>query len=297
MTDEAFTDRHESMEAEERKRFRNFITYPPVRRGRLSRESESNTLDTFSPDCSLNETSFQTDGASCLSYIHEERRRSGSTSRKSTTFDDYIKEYDYNDMEYMDPWPARQFPLPEDVYEEMKIEQNRASSTRNTYRRPRTVKVQDDPSMEFISPDFEQLDSVTFAASPAPSGTSTSTCDDDNDPEWNESRGDRRSSISMKHSKRWRTASWVLNKFDELIINSFVAKDLVITLEMGESTRWLVGVVTLIEENHFLNVIMIEWMLRTVNLKLSLERDKKENENLKQSLGRDKRKKKLKQKM
>lgn len=201
MTDEAFIDRHESMEAEERKRFRNFITYPPVRRGRLSRESESNTLDTFSPDCNLNEIPLQTDGASYLSFIHEERRRSGSTSRKSTTFDD-LKDYEYYDMEHTDPWPARLFPLPEDVYEEMKIEQNQISSTRNRYRRPRTVKVQDDPSMEFISPDFEQLDSVTFAASPAPSGTSTSTCEDDNDPEWNENRGDRRSSISMKHSKR-----------------------------------------------------------------------------------------------
>ncbi|XP_045207294.2 KAT8 regulatory NSL complex subunit 1-like isoform X2 [Mercenaria mercenaria] len=203
MTDDTFADRHETMEAEERKRFRNFITYPPVRRGRLSRESESNTLETFSPECSLNEASFQTDSAGCLSYIHEERRRSGSTSRRSNTFDDSVREYDsYNDYEYMEPWPARQFPIPEDVYEEMKIEQNRVSSTRNTYRRPRTVKVQDDPSMEFISPDFEPLDSATFAASPAPSGTSTSTCDDENDPEWNENRGDRRSSISMKHSKR-----------------------------------------------------------------------------------------------
>lgn len=193
--------RHELQEAEERKRFRNFITYPPVRRGRLSRESESNTLETFSPDCSLNEATFQTDGISIIR--EDERRRSGSTSRRSTLLDDCIREYDfYTDMEYMEPWPARQFPLPEEMYEEMKIEQNHSSLTRNRYRRPRTVKVQDDPSMEFISPDLEMLDAVTFAASPAPSGTSTSTCDDENDPEWNESRGDRRSSISMKHSKR-----------------------------------------------------------------------------------------------
>lgn len=205
MTDETFSQRHELMEASERKRFRSFVTYPPVRRTRLSRESESNILETFSPECSLSDAHFQTDSSGIVYSVSrdEERRRSGSTSRRTSSLEEYIREYDiYNELQCLDPWTVRQFPLPEDTYEQMKIEQNRAGVTRNTYRRPRTVKVQEDPSMEFISPDFEPLDSASIAASPAASGDSTSTCDDENDPEWNENRGDRRSSISMKHSKR-----------------------------------------------------------------------------------------------
>ncbi|KAL4228746.1 histone H4-K16 acetylation [Mactra antiquata] len=204
LSDEKFTSRHESMELEERKRFRNFVTYPPVRRSRLSRESESNTLDTLSPDCSLNEASLQTEHSSIQfgNGNFEERRRSGSTSRRAGSVDDYLREYDFYDDEYSDPWQPRQFPLSDETYAVMLVEQSHKTPTRHMYRRPRTVKVQDDPSMEFVSPEFEAMDTSSIVPSPAGSGDSTSTCDDDNDPEWNESKGDRRSSVSMRHTHR-----------------------------------------------------------------------------------------------
>lgn len=192
------------MELEERKRFRNFVTYPPVRRSRLSRESESNTIDTLSPDCSLNEASFQSEHSGVQLGVGgpEERRRSGSTSRRTGSFEDYLKDYDYYDDEYSEPWPPRQFPLSDETYAVMLVEQNHKAPTRNTYRRPRTVKVQDDPSMEFVSPEFDSIESTSMLPSPAPSGDSTSTCEDDNDPEWSETKGDRRSSVSMRHANR-----------------------------------------------------------------------------------------------
>lgn len=200
LTDETFSQRHDALEIEERKRIRNYITYPPVRRSRMSRESESNTLDTFSPESSLNEASFASEGVGLI--LGEERRRSGSTSRRAGYFDDYLRDYDSEEGMCFEPWPERQFPLAEETYEQMKLEQSKVGPTRNTYRRPRTVKVQDDPSMEFISPEgFEQEDSSVMPGFPYPSEGSMSN-DDEDDPEWNETHGDRRSSISMKHSKR-----------------------------------------------------------------------------------------------
>lgn len=104
------------------------------------------------------------------------------------------------ERELMDPFPPRQFPLSEETFEEMKQEQVSVTRNRNVYHRTRHVRVQDDPSMEFISPEFDVGD-AQYVAPDSPGGSYVSI-EDENDPEWNESRGDRRSSLSMRQSKR-----------------------------------------------------------------------------------------------
>lgn len=208
MTDEAFNLRHDVPEAEERKRFRCFVTYPPVRRGRLSRESESNTHENYGVECGLGESfDSQTAGFSFSGMKEDGRRRSGSTSRRGSFLEEFGvglggQEYLYDSWR-SEPFAERIFPLEETLYEEMKQEQLTASRTKNNYRRRRTVKVQDDLAMEFISPEVETTEDLPYvAASPGYSGSTDSNCEDFNDPEWNEGQGDRRSSVSTKHSKR-----------------------------------------------------------------------------------------------
>lgn len=212
LSDEAFLNRHETAEAEERKRFRNFITYPPVRRSRLSRESESNTLESVPSELNFHDSGSQCDLQASFqsSFSREEgRRRSSSTSitsRRSSFLEEYMCHitHDSFDREHLDPFPPRYFPLSDEVYEDMKKEQLTVSETKHLYR-TRTVRVQDDPSMEFISPEFDVGDSEAqyiAPSSPAGSRGSSVSVEDENDPEWNERHGDRRSSISMRHSKR-----------------------------------------------------------------------------------------------
>jgi len=207
MTDEAFINRHDASETDERKRFRNYVTYPPVRRSRLSRESES--MDTFPADMGLQECASQSDLQASFQFNREEGcRRSGSTStamsRRSSFMDEYMGyAIDSFERETFEPFPSRQFPLPEDMFEEMKQEQLDVGNVRNVYHRQRTVRMQDDTSMEFISPEFEAGESTYVVAdSPVGSGGSSLSLEDENDPEWNASRGDRHCSLSMRHSKR-----------------------------------------------------------------------------------------------
>ncbi|KAH3701592.1 KAT8 regulatory NSL complex subunit 1-like [Dreissena polymorpha] len=212
VTDEAFTVRHDVPEAEERKRFRNFITYPPVRRSRTSRESESNNTENFAVDCPLGESfssmDLQAAGFSFSGLKEDGRRRSGSTSRRGSFMEEFGvglggQEYLFDSWR-SEPFPERIFPLDETMYEKMKQEQLTASRTKNKYRRRRTVKLQDDPAMEFVSPEVEATEDLPYVdvASPGYSGSTDSNMEDFNDPEWNEGQGERRSSLSTKHSKR-----------------------------------------------------------------------------------------------
>lgn len=211
LSDEAFLNRHEIPEAEERKRFRNFITYPPVRRSRLSRESESNTIDSFPSDINLHESGSQSElhvalHSSTCTLKEEGRRRSSSTSagmsRRGSFLDDSLNSYwrESFERDTVDPFVPRQFPLPDDIFEEMQQEQIAVTRNRNVYHRSRHVRVQDDPSMEFISPEFD-LGESQYVAPDSPGGSFVSV-EDENDPEWNQARGDRRCSLSMRHSKR-----------------------------------------------------------------------------------------------
>lgn len=209
MTDEDFAKRHQKNEDEERKRFRSFITYPPVRRSRLSRESESN-VDNFSPDSSMNEAGFlqaSLPESTLFSQSfpfnvgrEEGRRRSGSTSRRSISIDEHSRDTEYYDMYRVvkEPFVPREFPLSDDCYEEMKREQETCTESENqAYRRAKAMKL--DEEMEFMNALCERSESPSAPISPATSG---STVDDIHDPEWNASRGDRRSSLSLKQAKR-----------------------------------------------------------------------------------------------
>lgn len=210
VSDEAFLNRHETPETEERKRFRNFVTYPPVRRSRLSRESESNTLESVPSDVNLYESGSTSDLQNSFQSVNsrdEGRRRSSSTSvpsRRSSFLDEYTSSFarDSFERDYLDPFPPRQFPLTDELFDEMKREQVSVYRSRNVYHRTRNVRVQDDPSMEFISPEFDGNDSPYVGPESPVGSVASGSPEDENDPEWNESRGDRRSSISMRHYKR-----------------------------------------------------------------------------------------------
>lgn len=184
LNDNAFLNRHEICESEERKKFRNFITFPHVRRSRLSRESECNTHDSFSPDSSLNDTHFD-NGFSVNSGREDGRRRSCSTSRRSSFLDECIwdqVQYCY-EVEHQDPWPLRQFPLPEELYEEMKNEVV-TSVPIITYRRRETVRMPDDLGMEFVSPECDNAETLLVSLSPE-QGNELGISSEDDDPEWN----------------------------------------------------------------------------------------------------------------
>lgn len=195
-SDAAFLARHDSPEAEERKRFRNFVTYPPVRRGRPSRESESNTHDEFGACGSLAESHGS--NSDLLVQIGDSRRRSGSTSRRFS-----FMEEQFSFEMIVEPFQPREFPLPEDTYEDMKREQISALKCKTKFRRARTVKVQDDLATEFVSGDFDEPPEELPFVPPSPeySGSTDSNVDDFNDPEWNETSSERRMSVS-KNSKR-----------------------------------------------------------------------------------------------
>ena len=207
VSDEAFSARHQSFEEEERKRIRSFITYPPVRRSRQSRESESQSSDSHVTESLMTEYNVDQDGQPSIMqysasafYREEGRRRSGSTSRHMTGFEEYVMDYE-NKRRILEPWATREFPLSEECYEDMKKEQINAKSTRQkSYTMTRTVKIHED-DIEFVSPD--RSESPTAPDSPAHSYSSGSTLDDLNDPEWHgERKKIRRPSGSMRSSRR-----------------------------------------------------------------------------------------------
>ena len=201
ISDEACLARHNPCEAEERKRFRSFVTYPPVRRSRQSRESEGHSTDAMSPLnqelVGLTETqSLQsTSNFSCaltytVSYGKEEtRRRSGSASSRRES-EDYLQ----RDVE---PWPERTFPLQEECYEQMKKEQIESLPKKRTYRRARAVKLDDE--IEFVSPPSVGPESPV-PESPMQSLSSAASVGDPDDPDWTET-GDTKSG-SFKISRR-----------------------------------------------------------------------------------------------
>ncbi|XP_052804340.1 KAT8 regulatory NSL complex subunit 1-like isoform X2 [Mya arenaria] len=204
VSDSAFLQRHEASETDERKRFRSFVTYPPSRRTRLSRESESNALDGSSEFVGGMAESY---GSSCdmMAGLNDSRRRSGSTSTSRRY--SFADEYPCSSFEYQtEPFQPRDFPLPENTYEDMKKEQISALKVKQKFRRARTFKVQNDLATEFVSGDYDESENqeeVAFVPpSPEYSGSTDSNVDDFNDPEWNESPSERRASVGNKCNKR-----------------------------------------------------------------------------------------------
>lgn len=181
ISDDACLARHYPSEAEERKKFRSFITYPPVRRSRQSRESEGHSTDAMSPLLQEQASSSESPSLQSSSVIpytvtvttghgNDVRRRSGSASSRRES-----EEYCHKEVE---PWPERIFPLPEECYEQMKKEQMDSLPKKRSYKR-RVVKLDDE--IEFVSPPSIGPDSPP--ESPAQSVSSASLGDPD-DPDW-----------------------------------------------------------------------------------------------------------------
>lgn len=185
ISDEACLERHNPCEAVERKKFRSFITYPPARRSRMSRESEGHSTDATSPHLQeqpgWSETPSLQSGSTIpytVTYTvghgkDESRRRSGSTSSSRRESEDAVQRE-------VEPWPERVFPLPEECYEQMKKEQLESLPKKRTYRR-RVVKLDDE--IEFVCPPSVGPDSAP--ASPVQSLSSASVGEVD-DPDWTE---------------------------------------------------------------------------------------------------------------
>lgn len=181
ISDEACLRRHDLPEAAERKRFRTFVTYPPARRTRLSRESESHSIDAMSPVVQEQFSTMETQPGSNIPYTvtytlthgkgkGESRRRSGSASSSRRESEDSFIQRE------VEPWTERVFPLPEDCYEAMKREQEESLPKKRAYKR-RVVKLDDE--IEFVCPPD------SGPPSPVQSESSRSVEEAD-DPDWTE---------------------------------------------------------------------------------------------------------------
>ena len=195
ISDEACLSRHDPHEAAERKRFRTFVTYPPARRTRLSRESESHSVEAMSPVVQEQFSTMETQPGSNIPYTvtytvthgkgkGESRRRSGSASSSRRESEDSFIQRE------VEPWTERVFPLPEDCYEAMKKEQEESLPKKRSYKR-RVVKLDDE--IEFVCPPD------SGPPSPVQSESSRSVGEAD-DPDWTEVASMK--SGSVKASKR-----------------------------------------------------------------------------------------------
>ncbi|XP_005091967.1 KAT8 regulatory NSL complex subunit 1 [Aplysia californica] len=211
LSDEKFAARHAVLEQEEKKRFRSFVQYPPVRRGRarsevlvdvkeettaecqgkpagdgleppagLSTISESDSSCPTTPMLSKSHpvysTPSQDDGMDSLQQQLASRRRAQSFSRRGH-YDDLHNHL----IGVCEPYPRRVFPLSEEEYRLMKEE---APSCCEPVHQRVTRRLAEPSGKVYVS-GGDAGDEPSAAPSPHPSNESMSSAGDDpNDPEW-----------------------------------------------------------------------------------------------------------------
>ncbi|KAH9492408.1 hypothetical protein Btru_051040 [Bulinus truncatus] len=214
LSDEVYAARHLLLELEEKKRFRNFVQYPPVRRNRarsdaipstgrpmtgerVSTEEGNSTQPNLMDESSLSSlpttpvlnksysSIFQNKNSDDNGEGHQpsSRRRTFSASRRerssSIIFDDNPNSPD--DWSGIKPWPRRTFPISESEYQLMVKEFT--SNCEPVHHRSVNRRILD-PSI-FVSSSMENNEDANIAPSPHPSNESLSSAGDDpNDPEW-----------------------------------------------------------------------------------------------------------------
>uniref|UniRef100_A0A2C9KRZ0 PEHE domain-containing protein n=1 Tax=Biomphalaria glabrata TaxID=6526 RepID=A0A2C9KRZ0_BIOGL len=245
ISDERYAARHLILEQEEKKRFRSFVQYPPIRRNRgrsdaLSSSSgrtinserfsteESNitfvedgylssqpstpvinkSLSTFFPK--VNDESYE-------SQPSTSRRRTISLSKRerssSLIFDDLPNFPDEGSG--VKPWPRRTFPISESEYQLMIKELT--PNCEPVHHRSVTRRILE-PSV-YVG-NSENHEDVSNAPSPHPSNESLSSMGDDpNDTEWLEitKRGRSRTAINDDiHENEWITSDTRRGKYRQI---------------------------------------------------------------------------------
>ncbi|BFZ22697.1 hypothetical protein BsWGS_25737 [Bradybaena similaris] len=221
LSDDRFSARHHSLEQEEKKRFRNFVQYPPVRRSRARLESISAAVpcdkqmsidraDAGEPaltQTSLGEDSYfpfhptppvwnkshqplhmqspgVDDSMDLLQHQLSVRRRTTSFSKRDRG-GSVASEDVHNafiDVGGVEPWPRRTFPLSEDDYRLMQDDLPPSCEPVH-HRVPRRLA---EPSGKvYVGGSIENMDDGSAVPSPHPSIESASSAGDElNDPEW-----------------------------------------------------------------------------------------------------------------
>lgn len=208
LSDERYAARHLALEQEEKKRFRNFVQYPPVRRNRARSEAnpckpsdrhgaddgaathnthlEENSsrpptpvlnkcLQGTNPDDSLVE---------CQQNNISARRRTVSFSKRdrssSVIFDDIHNSL--IDCGGVEPWPRRTFPISEDEYHLMREEL--PPSCEPVHQRV-TRRLAEPSGKVYVGGNVDNQEDTSAVPSPHPSNESVSSIGEDpNDPEW-----------------------------------------------------------------------------------------------------------------
>lgn len=157
LSDETFALRHLKLELEEKKRFRNFVQYPPLRRSRARSDVSLSALD--SRDAGLSEenslssrpttpilmkslpsgSSGSTGLEESLASLQSQRPRTMSVSTPTSRRD--MRQCSQSGFDVMDssrdamlePWPRRFFPLPNEEFERM-LEEAPSDSKASTHQ-------------------------------------------------------------------------------------------------------------------------------------------------------------------
>ncbi|CAL1547714.1 unnamed protein product [Lymnaea stagnalis] len=210
LSDERYAARHLALEQEEKKRFRNFVQYPPVRRNRARSEAnpskpidrngaeegtpthtaliEDSSVSSRPPTPVLNKcpqgTNTDDSLVECQQNNISARRRTVSFSKRdrssSVIFDDIHNSL--IDCGGVEPWPRRTFPISEDEYHLMREEL--PPSCEPVHQRV-TRRLAEPSGKIYVGGNVDNQEDASAVPSPHPSNESVSSIGEDpNDPEW-----------------------------------------------------------------------------------------------------------------